>query len=448
MIKLNINNIKTLDFIENRIEIGRNQNIVKNIEIVKGEDDNVNIFFKDEKAISRNHCEIFQRDSQWFVEDKKSTNGTFLNGKRVTAEEFPLKDGDKLALGKETFIFIEIEDLEDTVIEGILDVEDDLFDEKEPTIIDETRLLFEYEDIANSIELPPSTLLNRNQYQVIKQLGKSNDFIITYLARDITLDSNVVIKEYFPKEYAERSRDNNIVSTNQNSFDLGYNAFKEEAKVIANIPNHSNIIGIKNFFEENNTIYRVMDYIKGNTLADYLTENHPLNQKTIDKIIYPLLEGIKHIHKHDILHRDIKLSNILMCRNGSPILIDFDISKERMKRHSKGSKKVHIDGYKPIEQQVGEKEGKYTDIYSMGMVIYALVNGIVDVRELPYSKQRLAILRSEGKSSVNFYYGKKFSKNFIKAIEKAIELRPRDRPQTVDEFSKILKKRGLFAWLF
>ena len=447
MIKLNINNIKTLDFIESRIEIGRNKNIVKNIEILREEDDSVNIIFKNEKAISRNHCEIFQKDAEWFVEDKKSTNGTFLNDKRVK-ESNKLKDGDKLSLGKETFIFIEIEDLENTYFEGVLDFEEDLSEEDEPTNYIQTRLYIEEEHIATSMELSPSTLLNRGQYQIVKQLGKSNNFTITYLAKDISLDSHVVIKEYFPKEYANRSRDNKIVSTNQYNFDLGYQAFKEEAKVIANIPNHSNIIGIKNFFEENGTTYHVIDYIKGDSLTKYVTQNHPLNQKTIDKIIFPLLEGIKHLHKYNILHRNIKLSNILICKNGNPILIDFDISQDKIKRHSQNAKKIEIEGYKPIEQQLGEKEGKYTDIYAIGMVMYALVNGIINVKELPSSKQRLAIFKTEGKSSVNFYYAKKFSKNFIKAIEKAIELRPIDRPQSVEELSKLLTKKGLFSWLF
>ena len=113
--------------------------------------------------------------------------------------------------------------------------------------------------------------------------------------------------------------------------------------MISTIPSHSNIIGIKNFFEENNTLYHVMDYIKGDTLENYLNKNYPLNQKTIELIMLPFLEAVKHLHKYNILHRDIKLSNILMCRNGTPILIDFAISKEKSKEYPQHSKIFHTE---------------------------------------------------------------------------------------------------------
>jgi serine/threonine protein kinase len=428
---------------ENKIEIGRNKNILKNLEILNGENADVNIFFKHEKAISRKHCEIFKQDSQWLVKDKKSTNGTFLNGKRIQ-ESCQLQDGDKLSLGKETFIFIQIEDSEHTHLENF-EVEETSFIKEEIT---KTRLYLEEEHLG-TIELSSSTILNRGQYKILKQLGKNNHFTITYLAKEIRLDAYVVIKEYFPRTYANRSSDNQIIPTHQKNFNSGYEAFKEEARVIANIPNHSNIIGIKNFFEENDTIYHVMDYIKGDSLENYLIKNYPLNQKTMEMIIFPFLEGIKHIHKYNILHRNIKLSNVLMCKNGTPILIDFAISKEKSKQYSQNSKTSYTEEYKAIEQQRGNKEGEYTDIYAIGMMMYTLINGIVNINELPSSQQRLNALKAQKNAPLNFYHRKKFSKNFIKAIEKALEVRPKDRPQTIEEFSKLLntKKRSLFAWL-
>jgi len=449
MITLNINNIKTLDAVEETIEIGRNKNILDNIEIFNNENSNVNIFFKKEKAISRKHCEIFKQDSQWLVIDKKSTNGTFLNGKRVQTS-CKLKDGDKLSLGKETFIFIQIEDdSEHTIFEQDIEVEEktslvDMEEEFDNHL--KTRVFIE-EDTINIIELSPSTMLNRGQYQVIKPLGTSNNFSFTYLAKDIQLGSHVAIKEYFPQKHATRDQENRVIPTNQSDFNLRYKAFKDEAKMVANLPKHPNIINIKNFFEENNTLYYVMDYIQGDSLESYLSKNHPFTQQSIEAIIFPLLEGVKHIHQHNILHRDIKLSNIMMCRNGNPILINFDTVKEKPNSRREH---FHTKEYKAIEQLTGAKEEEYTDIYALGMVIYALINGIVNEKELPSSKQRLNILKTQGDAPLNFYNKKKFSKNFINAVEKALEIQPQKRPQTVEEFTNLLKnqKKGLFNWFF
>jgi serine/threonine protein kinase len=448
MIRLNIDNITTSEFTEDRIEIGRNKNILEKIEVLTNEESTINIFFRQGKAISRKHCEIIKQDSEWFLKDKNSTNGTFLNGNRVQ-EKTRLKDGDKVSLGKDTFIYIEIEDLDNTHFEGI-EFEENTFLDEELISHTKTRLYIEEEDTIGTIELSYPTLLNREQYQIVKELGKSKDFTITYLAKDIRLDSYVVIKEYFPKTYANRDKDGQVIPTNQNGFNFGYEAFKEEAKIIANIPNHSNVIGIKNFFEENQTIYHVIDYIKGNTLANHLDRNYPLNQENIEMIINPLIEGIKHLHKHTILHKDINLSNILISDNGNPVLINLSISKEKIKRYPQNLHSFYTEAYQPIEQQKKEKEGRYTDIYALGMTIYALVNGIVDVKNLPSSNQRLAMLQSQGKSPLEFNNKKGFSKNFIKSIEKALEILPKDRVQTIEEFSKLFNKRksGLFAWLF
>ncbi|HIP11502.1 MAG TPA: hypothetical protein EYG73_02165, partial [Arcobacter sp.] len=177
-----------------------------------------------------------------------------------------------------------------------------------------------------SLGLKPSTKLHNGHYEILGNLGEPGGFGLTYLGYDYKLNTKVAIKEYFPRSYANRDQNKTIVPTNTQEdkadFEWGYNAFKKEAQTIANLEKHPNVIDVKNLFEENGTVYFVMSYTQGIDLEAYLQEKHPLSQKEIEEIIFPFLEGVKHIHKYNLLHRDIKLANVLISKDNQPILID------------------------------------------------------------------------------------------------------------------------------
>jgi len=295
-----------------------------------------------------------------------------------------------------------------------------------------------------SIGLKPSTKLDNGHYEILSSLGDPGGFGITYLAYDNKLNSKVAIKEYFPRNYANRDSSMTIVPTNTKEdkadFEWGYNAFKKEAQTIANLPKHPNVIDVKNLFEENGTAYFIMSYAKGIDLEAYLQENHPLSQKEIEEIIFPFLDGVKHIHKHNILHRDIKLANVLITNDKQPILIDFGTARNELMQRSKKLTAVYTEGYASLEQHTQSKEGPYTDIYAIGMMMYALINGITDTKLLPSSVKRFEALHSKNVSLLTFPDDKRFTKGFINAIKKALEINKEDRPQTVQELIDLLKE--------
>ena len=273
------------------------------------------------------------------------------------------------------------------------------------------------------------------------------------MAEDTKLNSQVAIKEYFPKVYANRDS-NNIISPasssdDKDNFRWGYEAFKKEAQTIANIPRHNNIVDVKNLFEENGTAYYVMAYIKSEDLESYLKRKQHLSQSDIEKIIFPFLDGVKHIHQHNILHRDIKLSNILITKSGNPILIDFGTARNQMIQRAKKLTTVYTEGYAALEQHTGGEEGPYTDIYAIGMVIYAIMNGITDTADLPSAIKRLDTEQNRRDTNLNF--PKRFSKTFVNAVKKAIEVQHKNRPQNIEEFIKLLKKseqKPIITYLF
>jgi len=304
---------------------------------------------------------------------------------------------------------------------------------------DSTKLKNEEE--FDSIVLKPSVKLNSGKYKILGQLGEMGGFGVTYLAYDNLLKSKVAIKEYFPRNFAGRTKDKTVTATKngQKNFEWGYSAFVEEARTIAKLPKHPNVIDVKTLFEENGTAYFVMSYEEGEDLESYIRDNHPLSQKEIEEIIFPFLEGVKHIHKHDILHRDIKPANVLITKDKQPILIDFGTARNQLLQRSKKLTAVYTEGYASLEQHTQSKEGKYTDIYAIGMLIYAMMNGITNISLLPSAVKRYEAINSKQVSLLTFPDDNRFSKKFINAVKSSLEIEAKNRPQSVSELISILK---------
>ena len=276
-----------------------------------------------------------------------------------------------------------------------------------------------------------------NNYTIVKVLG-AGGFGITYLAKDKKLELEVVIKEYFPNELAVRKDDSTIISKSsdtQNDFKKGMQRFEEEAQTLAKF-DHPSIVKILGYFEANNTAYFVMEYEEGIDLNQYMKQkNKPFTQDEIFSIIMPILEGLKEVHKHNYLHRDIKPANILLRQNKGPVLIDFGASKLAIGEASKSVTSMLTEGYAPLEQYNTDikQQGAFTDIYAMAAVIYKMIT-----RELPPSAQtRSYNFLQDGKDPFKSLSKMKLSgydKTFLKAIDRALSIKAKDRQQTIGEF--------------
>lgn len=88
---------------------------------------------------------------------------------------------------------------------------------------------------------------------------------------------------------------------------------------------HPNIVEMKGHIEEKHSIYIILEYINGGSLASYL-KNGVLTPERAAFQIKQVLEGIKYLHQHNILHRDIKAANILVTKSGILKLADFGVS--------------------------------------------------------------------------------------------------------------------------
>ncbi len=287
--------------------------------------------------------------------------------------------------------------------------------------------------------LKPGTILNN--YEIIRVLGEGG-FGITYLAQDTSLGLEVVIKEYFPNEFAMRSSDSTITakSKSKGNFTKGMQRFKEEAQTLARF-NHPSIVKILGYFEANDTAYFVMEYEEGMDLSQYLKQqNRALSQEEILSIMMPILEGLKEVHKFKYLHRDIKPGNILLRANKSPVLIDFGATRIAVNdEQSKSVTSMLTEGYAPFEQYSTDmkQQGAFTDIYAIGAVIYKMIT-----MQKPVGSQTRAFQEMQNEhdpleklTTMNL---KGYDIYFLDAIDQALESKPINRQQNVDELQKDL----------
>src|SRR5262249_36152992 len=146
----------------------------------------------------------------------------------------------------------------------------------------------------------------------------------------------VALKEYFPNELAVRVTDATVRAKSgaeQPDFQAGLKTFLEEARLIARF-RHRNIVHVRRFFELHGTGYIVQDYEQGQTLSQRVSAG-PIGEAELRDILAGVLDGLEAVHNRVVLHRDLKPDNIILRRDGTPVLIDFGAARDFASRQSR-----------------------------------------------------------------------------------------------------------------
>src|ERR1044071_9024156 len=197
--------------------------------------------------------------------------------------------------------------------------------------------------------LPAGTALRG--YELVSILGQGA-FGITYRARDLSLNRDVAIKEYLPTSLALREGRTTVlpVSTDHaEQFAWGRERFLEEARTLARLDRTPAIVRVHDFLEDNGTAYMVMALIEGETLAKRLSRETRLTAEAVERILFPLLDGLEEVHGIGFPHRDIKPANIMIDRAGRATLIDFGASRAAMAERSTTMTAIFTQGYAAAE---------------------------------------------------------------------------------------------------
>ena len=287
--------------------------------------------------------------------------------------------------------------------------------------------------------LQPNTTLQGGKYRIERVLGQGG-FSIIYLAVQKSDNRQVVIKELFLNGENERvgSVIQVSISANDTLFEKQKKKFKKEAKRIMSLDNQ-HIVKVYDLFEENNTVYYVMDYVDGVTLFDLMQRTGtPMTELEVKRLLPQMLDALKSIHNADILHLDLKPMNIMINKAGKVVIIGFDASIQvNINNFSKVDEQdvCFTYGYAPREQIELEfdKIGPWTDIYAFGATLYTLLTN-----KCPPSITQIDNDESEDKhSSLPLYNISKGMKNLILLMMKTNRAQ---RPQNIDELSFLVQK--------
>ncbi|MBD2413541.1 serine/threonine protein kinase [Nostoc calcicola FACHB-389] len=206
----------------------------------------------------------------------------------------------------------------------------------------------------------------RNRYRPIQLLG-SGGFAKTYLAEDLDkLNEYCVIKQFAPRVQGTAA------------INKATELFEQEARRLQQLGEHPQIPTLLAYFEEENNLYLVQQFINGQNLLAELKQQGTFNEEKIWEVLLDLLNILKTVHQHKVIHRDIKPENIIRrSTDGKLVLIDFGISKQlTMTVTTNPVTRIGSQGYAPLEQMQDGKAYPASDLYSVGATCFHLLSGI------------------------------------------------------------------------
>lgn len=208
--------------------------------------------------------------------------------------------------------------------------------------------------------------LKARSYEVISTLAIGGEGI-AYLAHDLRAInsgtvSDVVLKETLIPAYIDKEIQQQCVER-----------FEREARLLKDLESE-HIVGLKDYFIEDKRCYLVLEYIKGQSLRQLVTEKGALEPELVLDLAKQMAEILVFLHSKQIIHRDFTPDNLIMQENGKLKLIDFNVAREWDKDDGKTGTIVGKHAYVPPEQFRG-KPCEASDIYALGATLFYLTTG-------------------------------------------------------------------------
>lgn len=219
-----------------------------------------------------------------------------------------------------------------------------------------------------------------NNYKLTSYIA-SGTFGKVYKGYDIRSNELIVIKK--------------ILITNLRDYDLE-NIFNE-VKITSNLECDF-IVKSTDVFTDKTYVYIVFPYYKNGNLKEYLMKRDKLLESEIWKIITQLLIAIDYLNEYSIIHRDIKIMNILVKDNGDICLADFGVSKILSHKNENAQTQVGTPYYFSPELVKGIKYSYNVDIWALGVIIYEII-----YKKYPFEAHNLPYLVRKIKNDPIFF---------------------------------------------
>ena len=260
-----------------------------------------------------------------------------------------------------------------------------------------------------------------NRYKILEEVG-SGGMACVYKAQDILLDRIVAIKVLHEK------------FGNDHDFLV---RFRQEAQSAARL-SHPNIVNIYDVGFDENVHYIVMEFVRGETLKDYIEKHGHLTIVDAIRITFDIGEALEHAHRNGIVHCDIKPHNILLTETGRVKVADFGIARAINTSSPKNDTSIlgSVHYFSP-EQASGNPIDERTDIYSLGVVMYEMMTGVV-----PFEGDTaisVALQHVQDDIPLPTKFNRRIPQLVERVILKAMAKSPDDRFQSISEMMAELR---------
>lgn len=205
------------------------------------------------------------------------------------------------------------------------------------------------------------------RYRIARLLGQGGMGAV-YRAWDLSLNLPVALKEMLPDPTMDSMRLHELREQ-----------FRREAQVLATL-SHPNLPRVTDFFEWNANVYLIMDFIEGDSLAAIIEHQGPLPEHQVLLWAAQLLDALQACHERNIIHRDIKPQNIIICKDGRAVLVDFGLVKLWDPKQPQTQRIIQGMGTReyasPEQYGIGGGHTEpQSDIYSLGATLYHALTG-------------------------------------------------------------------------
>lgn len=265
------------------------------------------------------------------------------------------------------------------------------------------------------------------RFKVIGELGRGSQGVV-YLAEDPWLGRQVAIKTLDIHISAQRDRLMRLM---------------HEARIVSRLQ-HPNIISVFDIGELQGKPYLVLEYVEGSSLKAIIKRDGPLDIRLAVSLMVQILSGIAYAHQHEVIHRDLNPSNIMVDKNDSSKIMDFGISVTFGARKDLAGTPCYMSPEHFSQAPLGPR----SDIFSLGLVFYEMLTG----RPSFWADNQIAVMYKianeplEPPSRKRKMIGPELDRIILKAVEKKPELRYGDALEMKQSLEAFLLSLDQSEW--